>query len=57
MMISSDELRIIALKVVSTNQSNFTADEEESEKDMMYRLAYNDGVLDLLDEIIAEKGE
>lgn len=57
MMISDDELRTIALRVVSNNQSNFTMSEEESEKAMMYRLAYNDGVLDLMDAIIQEKGD
>ena len=55
MEITIEELRIIALNVVSANQRNFHTD--DSNNDMTYTLAYNDGVLDLLNAIIEKKGE
>ena len=55
MMLTSDELRIIALKAVSENQRNSNIDDDET--NMTYTLAYNDGVLDLMSAILKEKGE
>ena len=52
---TDEELRTIALKVVSQNQDHFGIDDTEKQK--MYRLAYNDGVLDLLDAILEKKNE
>lgn len=53
MNITDEELRIIALKVVSNNQELFGVHDDESQK--IYFLAYNDGVLDLLNAILKEK--
>lgn len=55
MMITADELRIIALNIVSENQSNTEIDSDEPH--LVYTTAYNDGVLDFLNAIIEKKGE
>ena len=55
MMITNDELRTIALGVVSDNQSDFS--QEDSRSDLKYRLGYNDGVIDLLNAILEKKGD
>ena len=55
MMMTVEELRIIALKVVSDNQADFEATEDNTFH--VSQLAYTNGVLDLLNAIIEEKGE
>ena len=55
MMITNDELRTIALGVVSDNQSEFA--QEDTRSDLKYRLGYNDGVIDLLNAILEKKGD
>ena len=55
MMISADELRIIALNVVSENQKNSNIDDDDA--NMTYTIAYNDGVIDLMNAILEKKGE
>ena len=55
MMITNDELRTIALGVVSDNQSEF--EQDDSRSDLKYRLGYNDGVIDLLNAILEKKGD
>ena len=56
MMITTEELRTIALGVVSDNQSE-GINTEEGVNGLTYTVAYNDGVLDLLNAILVKKGE
>ena len=56
MNITTEELRIIALNVVSENQ-NESINTEEGVNGLTYTVAYNDGVLDLLNAILEKKGE
>ena len=55
MMISADELRTIALNVVSENQKEANIDDDDA--NMTYTIAYNDGVIDLMNAILEKKGE
>lgn len=50
--ISLDEIRVVALETIDENQENWST--EDNEKNMTYSLAYNDGILDLV-EAIAKK--
>ena len=52
---TGDELRKIALGVVSENQS--TMEDLDDAIKAIYTVAYNDGVLDLLNAILEKKGE
>lgn len=52
---TTEELRIIALNIVSENQND--SEIGESYDQMSSRLAYNNGVLDLMDAILEKKGE
>ena len=54
-MMTGDELRKIALGVVSENQSAME-DVDDAIK-ALYTVAYNDGVLDLMNAILEQKGE
>ena len=50
--ISLDEIRLVAFETINENQENWST--EDNEKNMTYSLAYNDGILDLV-EAIAKK--
>ena len=52
---TGDELRKIALGVVSENQS--AMEEGDDAIKALYTVAYNDGVLDLLNAILEKEGE
>lgn len=56
MMITTEELRTIALGVVSENQ-NEGINTEEGVNGLTYTVAYNDGVLDLLNAILEKEGK
>ena len=55
MNITTEELQTIALGVVSDNQCEFVIDNDQIET--VYRLAYNDGVINFLNAILEKKGE
>ena len=52
---TTEELRILALGIVSENQSD--SETGESYERISSRLAYNNGVLDLMNAILEQKGE
>lgn len=50
--ITLDEIRLVAFETIDEHQENWST--EDNEKSMTYSLAYNDGILDLV-EAIAKK--
>lgn len=55
MMITDEEIRRLALKVVSENQRMISTD--AGKKNLTYTVAYNDGVLDMMNAILKEGGK
>lgn len=48
-----EQVQAVAYAMMSENQKKFSVD-EDTEKNYLYRLAYNDGILDFADKLMNE---